>query len=109
MTTENTLTVILDSEVLKRDPSRRKGPFLALNRLAKIGKIKIYIPEIAVREFLSDQQSKIRTVFEKNKSSFNSLKKYPIPQQLRDTLDELNQSFEQSEQDTIDVIKQSYN
>jgi hypothetical protein len=35
MSTKKILTVMLDTEVLKRDPWRKKGPFLALNNLAK--------------------------------------------------------------------------
>jgi len=108
MSTEKILNVILDTEVFKRDPWRKKGPFLALNNLAKSGKIKIHIPEISVREFLSDQQSRVKTVFETSKSSFNSLIKFPVPQQLIKILDDLSNSFEQAEQDTFNEIRQSF-
>jgi len=42
MSTEKVITVILDTEVLKRDPWRKKGPFLALNNLAKSEKSNSY-------------------------------------------------------------------
>ena len=101
--------VILDTEVLKRDPKRIKGPFLALSKLARKKRIKIHIPEISVREFLSDQQNKLNNVFSKGLSSVNSILKYPIPSEFQTTIVKLTQTFDQSKQKTFEQIHQSFN
>ena len=102
------IEVILDTEVLRRDPSRRKGPFRALTRLSKTGNIRIHIPEIAVREFLTDQQSKLRSAIDKTKNSLNELSKYPIPQELRESLKNSFGFLSQTESETFQAIKHSF-
>ena len=101
--------VVLDTEVLKRDPKRIKGPFLALSKLANKEQVRIHISEISVREFLSDQQNKLNTVFDKGLSSINSLHKYPIPGEFQKSLAELTQTFEQSKIDTFKEITRGFN
>lgn len=100
--------VILDTEVLRRDPKRIKGPFLALSNLAKNEKIQIHISEISVKEFLSDQRIKVDAVFSKAIASLNSLKKYPIPRVFKESLIDLVQISNQSQADTFDKISKSF-
>jgi hypothetical protein len=100
--------VILDTEVLKRDPSRRKGPFRALTRLSEKGNIKIHISDIAVREFLTDQQIKIRSAIDKSKNSLSELLKYPIPQNVRESIKNSATYLAQAESETFQEIKKSF-
>lgn len=102
------MEVILDTEVLKRDPKRTKGPFSALSRLAKDGIVRIHISEISVKEFLSDQQSLLRSSMDKVKASLNELFRFPIPPETGDVLSETLSSLAEMETLTFRKIKESF-
>lgn len=70
-----TLDIFLDTEVLRRDPTRRTGPFHALMNLALAGVVRLHISEISVREFLSSQELKIRDAEEKAKVGLRGLQR----------------------------------
>jgi len=54
---DETLDVFLDTEILRRDPFRRRGAFAALKHLVSAGSIRLHLSEITVREFTSSQQA----------------------------------------------------
>jgi rRNA-processing protein FCF1 len=62
----------LDTSIYRKDPKREKGGFRALKRLCRGQKIKLYIPEVVKREFVSQQriavEDDIRRIFTAAKS-----------------------------------------
>ena len=100
--------VILDTEVLKRDPKRIKGPFLALSKLAQNELIEIHLSEISVKEFLSDQKTKIEAVFSKAQTSLNSLYKQPISDDFLNSLTDLTKKIVTEKHDAFDRVSKDF-
>jgi hypothetical protein len=69
------IDVFIDSEVLRRDPSRRSGPFRALIILAFSGVVRLHVSEVSIREFLSSQDLKIRETAEEGKTALRAFRK----------------------------------
>lgn len=53
------LHVVLDTSAYRSNPRRNSPPFRSLSSLARAGKLKIYIPYLVKREFLSQQYEQI--------------------------------------------------
>ncbi len=49
------IEVLLDTNIYASDPWRAKAGFIALTRLAKSGKLRLHIPYLVQKEFLSQQ------------------------------------------------------
>ncbi len=75
------IDVILDAEVLKRDPSRRKGPFRALIALFASDMIKLHIPEVAAKEYLTHQHDFVRNISAKALQSIKQFHRLPLQQE----------------------------
>jgi rRNA-processing protein FCF1 len=56
---ETLLHVIIDTSIYRKDPKRDKVGFRALGRLCKGQKVKLYVPEVVKREFVSQQKTAI--------------------------------------------------
>lgn len=59
------LHVIIDTSIYRKDPKREKGGFRALKRLCKGQKVKLYVPEVVKREFISQQKIAIEEEIQK--------------------------------------------
>lgn len=53
------LQVIIDTSIYRKDPKRDKVGFRALGRLCRGQKVKLYVPEVVKREFVSQQRTAI--------------------------------------------------
>jgi hypothetical protein len=52
------VTVMLDTEVLRRDPLRRGGAFRALTQLVHSGNVRLYLADVSLREFIAAQETR---------------------------------------------------
>ncbi len=55
------LDIFLDTEVLRRDPYRRSGPFRALSVLATMGIVQVHVSQVSIMEFITHIEAETRT------------------------------------------------
>ena len=67
------LHVVLDTSAYRSNPRRNSPPFRSLSSLARAGKLKIYIPHLVKREFLSQQYEQIEMALKGLKGHANDL------------------------------------
>lgn len=65
--------VVIDSSIYRRDPRRVKAAFTALERLAVAGLVKIHIPRVVFKEFVSQQEAEYATHLKKVEDALRSL------------------------------------
>ena len=81
--------VVLDTNIYRQDPKRQKGAFRALERLAKAGLLKLYVPYFIEKEFISQSQIDVREHIRAIEKSIDSLQKHILPDEIFNTISEL--------------------
>lgn len=70
------LHVLLDTEVLRRDPLRRTGAFRALARLASNGHVCLHLSEVSIREFITARGIEARETRGKFSSALSTARRF---------------------------------
>ena len=65
--------VILDTNIYRKDPHRKKMDFQALEKLAKEDKVKLHLPYIVEREFQTQQSEQCKVDLNKAISGLNKI------------------------------------
>ena len=81
------LHVIIDTSIYRKDPKREKGGFRALKRLCKGHKVKLYVPEVVKREFISQQKIAIEEEIQKILTAAKSINRRSQSDKLKDFAD----------------------
>lgn len=103
------IDIVLDAEVLKRDPSRRRGAFRALSQLAESGEIRLHISEVAAQEFLTDQCEAVKSKVQNVARAIKELKRLPIQQKRWDELSTTEGILLELEAETLATVEESFN
>ena len=85
---------MLDTTVYRADPRREKAAFKSLALLAGAGILKLYIPDVVRREFISQQNDQNSKPLNELGSSLSSLGRRPLPKAVADFLDDLKTRLE---------------
>jgi rRNA-processing protein FCF1 len=56
------IRIVLDTSILRRDPTFRSGPVEALSRFAEAGYVDVYIPQVVEEEFKLLPSSRIEAL-----------------------------------------------
>jgi hypothetical protein len=75
--------VCLDTSILDQDPQRKKAAFQALTKLASSGHVKVHLPFVVEKEFLSHREDSYSKPLSEISSALHSLERLPLSDQLR--------------------------
>ncbi len=85
--------VVIDTSVYRQDPSRRKAGFKAVERLAKAEQLRLHIPFIVKREFLTQQIEEYEKHLTSIDSGINSLQRKVFAQEIQANLENFKNIF----------------
>jgi len=103
------IEVVLDTNIYSSDALRRTARFNALVRLAKSGKLRLHIPYIVQKEFLSQQTEQFEQLLNSINNGIIDLQRRTSPALIK-KLDAVKESFSKIQDDlvsypTIDFAK----
>jgi rRNA-processing protein FCF1 len=88
--------VILDTNIYRNDPSRKKLDFQALEKLAKSNRVILHIPYIVEREFQTQQSELCKKDALKAMSGLSSLSKKELSDDILKVVNDIKASLEDS-------------
>ena len=65
--------ILIDTNIFASDQKRSRPAFRALTRLAGAGKLQLHIPEVVRREFLSQQEQKLKSALKDLRNASHSM------------------------------------
>jgi len=86
--------VVIDSTVLRNDPSRKKAAFEVIERLANKGKLKLHIPFFVEQEFLSQEFDIYSASLDKIEKEIKNLQRRLPSTEIENFLAEFQEKFE---------------
>lgn len=94
------MEVVLDTNIYSNDALRRTARFNALTRLAKAGKLRLHIPYVVQREFLSQQTEQYEQLANSINNGISELQRKISPDLAR-KLDGVKESFIKIQDDLV--------
>jgi hypothetical protein len=94
------IEVILDTNIYSSDSLRRTARFNALVRLAKSGKLRLHIPHIVQKEFLSQQTEQFEQLTNSISNGIAELQRRTSPILVK-RLDEIKEDFSKIQDDLV--------
>lgn len=96
----NMIEVILDTNIYSSDALRRTARFNALVRLAKLGKLRLHIPYIVQKEFLSQQTEQFEQLLNSINNGIIELQRRTSPTLIK-KLDVVRENFSKIQDDLV--------
>jgi PIN domain len=76
------IQLVLDTSILRNDPKREKAAFRAIERLAKVGLLKLHIPYYVKQEFVTQQTEIIAKKLNEIDSGAKAILRYSAKEEL---------------------------
>ncbi len=100
--------ILIDTTVLRNDPGRRKAAFRSLSHLIESRKIKLHIPDMVRREFISQQRSKYNEQIDKLGQALKQLRRCVVPSHVITSFDDLSTKINRIEKELHDYAKNDF-
>jgi len=100
--------ILIDTTVLRNDPDRRKAAFRSLSHLIESRKIKLHIPDMVRREFISQQRSKYNEQIDKLGQALKQLRRCVVPTHMITSFDDLSTQISRIEEELNDYAKNDF-
>lgn len=87
------IDVVIDTSIYRTDPKREKAAFRVLTKLATNGFVRVHIPRVVEREFVTQQLASLETTFGESRKFVSSIRK-KISESLTPEVNSIDKSIE---------------
>ncbi|GAB6139265.1 PIN domain-containing protein [Halanaerobaculum tunisiense] len=87
------LHVLMDTSVFRSNPPRKKPIFKSIVKVSRNNELKLHVPELVKREFLSQNYTHYKNDFEDLEKGLNGLLRRSLPEDLENNLEKFQEDI----------------